>query len=122
MRLTTVQVEILIVRHLKRKTENDKVLKRLVGKYYALPKSYINKDTIFNCLFNIVKKYDLFTYPLKTNIENFFIYKFSFEPDFSDMWDAWIYRAKVLIRQSMVAKFPSYPNPAYFRNSIKTKT
>ena len=119
MRLTTEQVEILIVRHLKRNTENDKVLKRLVGKYYALHKDYIDKDTIFNCLFGIIKKYDLFTYDLKTNIENFFIYKFSFEPDFSDMWDAWIYRAKVLIRQSIVDKFPSYPDPAYFRNRYK---
>lgn len=119
--MTLEQIEILIVRHLKHNTENDSVLKRLVGEYYALHKNYIDKDTIFNCLFDIIEKYDLLPHTQKgKHIRSFFIYKSGFwEPDFTDPWDAWIYRAKSCIRLSEVKKFPSYPEPAYFRNRHK---
>lgn len=109
--------ELLIVRHLKRNNPNDAILKRLVGDYYALSPQYVGKDGIFHCLFDIIEKFDLLLYSEKgKDIRNFFIYDESFAPKFEDKWDAWIYKAKSRIGLSAVAKFPRYPEPAYFRN------
>lgn len=111
-------IELLIVRHLKRNNPSDAILKRLVGKYYAFHPEHITKSQIFNCLFDIVEKFDLLPPNMKGRY--FFIYPQSFwEPEFSDNWDAWIYRAKNLITYSLVKKFPRYPEPAYFRNRDK---
>jgi len=112
--------ELLIIRHLKRNNSDDRILKRIVGKYYALYPQHVTKDTIFNCLFDIIEAFDLLPHTMKDkDIRNFFIYKMAFEPDFEDKWDSWIYRAKSIIRMSAIDKFPRYPEPAYFRNHNK---
>lgn len=113
--------ELLIIRHLKRNNSNDNILKKLVARYYALYPNYIDKDHLFNCLFNIIEKFDLLYSSEKgANIRYFFIYRDSFMDDrVKDMWQMWIDKAKSRIRLSNVDKFPRYPEPAYFRNRIK---
>lgn len=112
--------ELLIIRHLKHNGDNDGVLKRIVGRYYALYPQHVKKDDIFNCLFDIILKFDLLPYHMKGNdMRYFFIYGESYEPKFDNNWDMWIYRARSIIRMSEVAKFPRYPEPAYFRNRDK---
>lgn len=112
--------ELLIIRHLKRNNSNDAILKRLVGEYYGLYPRHVDKDAIFNCLFDIIEAFDLLLPHEKgKDIRNFFIYNESFAPKFDDKWDAWIYKAKSRIKLSEVAKFPRYPEPAYFRNRNK---
>ena len=114
--------ELLIIRHLKRNNPSDAILKRLIGRYYLLYPEYVKKDEIFNCLFNIVEKFDLLLHHEKgKDIRNFFIYRDSFDPKSDDMWDVWIWKAKSRISLSEVAKFPRYPEPAYYRNWKKTK-
>lgn len=115
--MDSVNNELLIVRHLKRNNENRGVLKRLVGNYFLLHHKHVCKQTIFECLMNIIEKYDLMPYPWK-NVRYFFTGRPSFEPNFDDIWDTWIYRASSVIRSSEVKKFPCYPAPAYFRNRI----
>jgi hypothetical protein len=112
--------ELLIIRHLKRNNSNDKILKRLVGRYYALYPEHVERDEIFHCLFDIIEKFDLLYYTEKgKDIRNFFIYKDSFMDDDIDMLDMWIQKAKSRIRLSEVAKFPRYPKPARSRNRDK---
>ena len=112
--------ELLIIRHLKRCKNNDNILKRLVGKYYALDKEYITKEYIFNCLFKICLKFDLLLHNEKDKeIHCFFICResFGFYPETGDdFWNMWISKAKSRISCSEVKKFPRYPEPAYFRN------
>lgn len=109
--------ELLVVRHLKRNETNLGILTRIVGDYYALNPCYIKKQHIFDCLMNIIDKFDLMPSPWK-NVRYFFTDKPSFEPVFEDIWDAWIYRASSVIRHTEIAKFPRYPSPAYFRNQF----
>lgn len=118
--LTSLDVILLIVRNLKRNSENDKVLLRLISEYYALPKTYLNKQHIFDCLFKICRTYDLLPHPVSgDNIQYFFTNREAFTPEFDDIWDRWIWQAKMYIRQSEVRKFARYPEPAYYRNAIK---
>lgn len=113
-------IELAIIRHLKRNNPNDSILKRLVGNYYGLHSEHVGKDEIFNCLFNIVEDYDLLLHHEKgKDVRNFFIYQDSFAPKSDDMWDHWIYKAKSRIKLSEISIFPRYPKPAYFRNCNK---
>lgn len=114
--------ELLIIRNIKRNKENDAVLKRLVGEHYALRKESITKKLIFYCLFDIIEGLDLMPYRFKgKDIKCFFTEGESFEPDFDDIWDAWIYRAKSILRMVSVKDLPRYPEPAYFRNFVKRR-
>jgi len=58
-------VELLIIRHLKRNTENEGILRRMIGRYYDLRPEHVNKRATFECLFSILKKYDLLPYPVR---------------------------------------------------------
>ena len=117
--------ELLIIRHLKRNNPNDALLRRLVGRYYLLHPEHVDKVAIFNCLFGIIEKFDLFIHSDKhPSISGFFTNR-EFYVDqlgFKDMWDEWIWRATSRIRLSGVNKFPRYPSPAYFRNKKLTNS
>jgi hypothetical protein len=115
--MKTENVELLIIRHLKRNTENEGILRRMIGKYYALRPEHIDKRAIFDCLFRILTRYDLLPHSISgENIQYFFTDMSSFEPNFADMWDCWIHRAKTYIRNCDVSKLPRYPEPAWFRH------
>jgi len=119
---TISDIELLIIRHLKRNNENEGVLRRMIAKYYGLPYDYINKRTTFECLFGILKKFDLLPYPVRgENIQYFFTDKETFDPEFTDIWDRWIYRAKTYLRHCEVAKLPRYPKPAWFRHFVNER-
>lgn len=70
---------------------------------------------MFHCLFNIVEKFDLLPYSEKDR-RGFFTNRETFVPDFNDIWDEWIWKAKIRITLSEVKKFPRYPIPAVLRN------
>jgi hypothetical protein len=119
--------ELLIIRHLKRygydpKSTKYQTLKKLVGMNYALYACHVNEDAIFNCLFDIIEKFDLLPHSKKgKNICDFFIYQYTFEPDFESQWERWIYRCATTIRLTNVDKFPRYPKPLFFKNwELKT--
>lgn len=115
--------ELLIVRNLKHSNRSENTLKKLVGRYYLLHPKHVTKDSIFNCLFDIIEKFDLLPHSKKgENIRDFFIYKDSLEPEFDNLWDGLIYRAISVIRMSYISKFPRYPDPSWIRNIHKNST
>jgi hypothetical protein len=119
---TISDIELILIRHLKRNQSNDGIIRRIVAKYYALFPTYIDKRHIFECMLAILKKHDLLPHHLRgENIHNLFTDAISFEPPFEDPWDSWIYRATVYLRQTEVAKLPRYPEPAWFRNFRKKR-
>lgn len=120
--LKVTDVELLVVRNLKRNTENDGVLRRIVSLFYALSHDSITKDMIFDCLLDILLKYDLLPHSEKDeNLRYFFTHSASFAPSFEKKIDEWLWKAKTYIRQSKVYNFPSYSPPAYFRNAMKKR-
>ena len=104
----------LIIRLLKRKRcdANNVTLKKLVSDYYLMHVNYIDKDCIFNCLFDIIEKYDLLPQHMKGR--GFFLYREPFEPDIIDPLDKWIYRAVTVIRLSSMSKLIGCPRPSRF--------
>lgn len=116
--LTITTTELLIIRNLKHPKQNFGVLKRIVANHYALSLEYINKRHVFDALMNLIEKFDLMPHPWK-NVRYFFTDKPSFEPDYEDIWDAWICRASSVIRLSNCSKFPRYPEPAHFRKHLE---
>ena len=110
-------VELLIIRHLKSGHYNENIFRRLVGKYYALSPEYIDKSTIFHCLWGLINKFDLLIHPDKDG--GFFFNRESYLDlyDFEDIWDEWIWRAMCRIQLSNVNKFPRYPIPTRHKNS-----
>lgn len=119
MENTISDTQLLIIRHLKKNKVNDNILKKLVGKYYAFYPDQVTKQMIFHCLFDIVEKFDLFPHTKRGRY--FFTDGEFWEPDFDDVWDCWIYRAKSIISVSEVSKFPRYPTPAWFTNKHNRK-